>query len=335
MIEKKDEITEAILEKMTNYPNTLDYFDLAKNERIVIPTFEYFVANNMPKSAMQLINKGYDITKTYRPEKEKTLELPLVFAVIGNSYNYEVFEKMIKKENLISKLTEIQKEQVLAYAIDVFANNPDQNQLKTIKVLVDQNLNLNSELAYKSSGVYEKQNYPIWALPYFKNIDINPGDVIEKRRSITSQYFDLIKNKNPRIDFAVPSSNGNYRLIYGAGTARNTNFVEYLLNKGVKIDDIIRDNDTNTILTKIISNNDYETLKILIAYKPNLNLVTSNETYLTYTLKAKNLDKKVAIIKLLLDNGIDQKLCPVAGSCPIDLIQTSDYKNELELLIKN
>jgi hypothetical protein len=310
---KSDGLLVRLIKDKYPIPNNISYS--INNNNYLHDVFVFAVNNNLNKSAIELLINGYNPASKYKPELNSSNDYPVIFSTVGSA-NLPMFNLLSQKYNAFNSLNQLEKDKLLAFAVDTFEYKADKTSLDILKSVVDSGTNLNSNLIYLSSDNYTTKEYPVWSQVYIKNLDIYPATVMDSRKVISNEYFDFIKEKNINLNF----KSGPYTAMYLALTARSKTFVEYLFDKtNFNIQSKIKDDEAYDGISKIISNNDLELLEYIAQKRPDFNKITANDNYITSTLINPNLDKN-KIIKVLIANGADPKLCPSSNRCPKDLV---------------
>jgi hypothetical protein len=264
-------------------------------------TFVYAVKNNFIDTAKALVEKGFDLNTLYKPQSDKDFTIPVIYTAVSDGQK-EILQMMIDKNNSVKKLDTLNKNQLLAFALDQFGKKATINQREVLKILIDQGLDINSNLIYKSSGVYETKTYPVWSVPFIDGISFQPEEKIVDYRYQLNEFFKSIVSLKPIAKFELDNK---YSLFYVAnsGSVEATN---YMLSNGYTIEDKVKNESEYTLLHTLIDKSDLEGIKNAIAKKINLNRLFDDRSYINYTEAKKVLFDRSAILELLKQGGEKQ-----------------------------
>jgi hypothetical protein len=260
--------------------------------------FVYAVKNNFIDTAKALVEKGFDLNTLYRPQSAKDFTIPVIYTAVSDGQK-EILQMMIDKNNSIKKLDTLNKNQLLAFALDQFGKKATTNQREVLKILIDQGLDINSNLIYKSSGEYETKTYPVWSVPFIDGISFQPEEKIVDYRYQLNEFFKSIVSLKPTAKFELDNKNSLY-YVANSGSVEATN---YMLSNGYTIEDKVKNDSDYTVLHTLIDRSDVEGIKNVIAKKINLNRLFDDRSYINYTEAKKVLNERSAILELLKQGG--------------------------------
>jgi hypothetical protein len=263
--------------------------------------FVFAVKNNLIDTAKALVDKGFDLNTFYKPLSDKDFTIPVVYNAVSDGQK-EILQMMIDKNNSVQKLDSTNKNQLLAFALDQFAKKATNNQREVLKILIAQGLDINSNLIYRTSGVYETKPYPVWSVPFIDGISFVPDEKVADYRYQLNEFFKSIVSLKPTAKFEFDNKNSLY-YIANTGSIDATN---YMLNNGYSIEDKVKNNSEYTVLHTLIDKSDLEGIKNVIAKKINLNRLFDDRSYINYTEAKSVLYDRPAILELLKQGGEKQ-----------------------------
>jgi hypothetical protein len=291
-IEKKSDAMIAYLVNMgKKLPDTIN------ND---IP-FVFATKNNLINTAKALVDKGFDLNTLYKPQANNEFTIPVVYTSVSDGQK-EILQMMIDKNNSVNKLDILNKNQLLAFALDQFSKKATTNQREVLKILINQGLDINSNLIYRSSGVYETKTYPVWAVPFIDGISYIPEEKIEDYRFQLNEYFKSIQNLKPTAKFEYNNQNSLY-FVANSGSVDATN---YMLINGYNIEDKVNNNSEYTVLHTLIDRSDIVGIKNILSKQINLNRLFDDRSYINYTEAKEVLNDRPAILELLKAGGEKQ-----------------------------
>jgi hypothetical protein len=297
----------------------------------------YCIQSKMNTCAQTLIDKGFDLSTTYKPSSTDSTQYPIVFAAAANSEQFPIITKMIEKANVVKTLSPENKKKFLAYLLYNFSQTPKVQDIDAIKSVLTQDVDINSNLYYSpnETGGYAEGGVPVWSQPLFNNPNFNSIPE-EQVKSAFNKYIELIGDKITKFDF----TKDRLTSIGVATHLGQSKLVELMLKKGVNPNSPDSSNNQTPIMLVALKKSYFDIAKLFIDNKIDLNLditqssySTEKTSYLINFIQSFNGPNKLEGVKLLVENGANINKCYSVNDleqiCPLSAASYENSKSDV------